>query len=168
MTGHPTPVLLTIKPSSSQLVTRALHVAVSLAVTLDRGLYRCLLHEKRQMAILSSPCDIGHSARSSSRSCKRGRPTRCRAGISDRHIQWLPAGSHTADRHRRGTAPELKRMRATCVAVRSLAKSGCLRTYTSEIGRISAILPEMRRLPNSTKTPFPTLGSAPRQRAFHR
>src|SRR5208337_4329562 len=44
-----------------------------------------------------SPCRIAHSARLSLRSRKRGRPTRCRAGISDRYIQRLPGRSHTLD-----------------------------------------------------------------------
>ena len=38
-------------------------------------------------------------------------------------------------------------------------RAAALPAYTSETGRISAIFPEMRRLPNSTKTSFPTLGS---------
>ena len=53
-------------------------------------------------------------------------------------------------------------MRAICVAVRSASKTGCVPAYTSETGRISTILPERRQLPNSTKTLFPTLGSAKR------
>ena len=68
------------------------------------------------MATLSSPCDIGHSARWSPRSRKQGRPTQCRGGISDRYIPWLPGRSHTVDRHRRRpcdeapeTSPALRR-----------------------------------------------------------
>jgi hypothetical protein len=53
------------------------------------------------MATRSSPCDIAHSARLSPRSRKRGRPTQCRAGISDRYIDRPSQRSHTGDRHRR-------------------------------------------------------------------
>jgi hypothetical protein len=53
-----------------------------------------------------SPCHIAHSARLSLRSRKRGRPTRCRAGISDRYIQRLPGRSHTVDRHRHRSCDE--------------------------------------------------------------
>jgi hypothetical protein len=53
------------------------------------------------MATRSSPCDTAHSARLSPRSRKRGRPTQCRAGISDRCIDRLSRRSHTGDRHRR-------------------------------------------------------------------
>jgi hypothetical protein len=54
----------------------------------------------------SFPCGIGHSGRLSPRSRKRGRPTLCRAGISDRYIQRLPGRSHTADRHRHTSCDE--------------------------------------------------------------
>src|SRR5215475_6924593 len=58
-------------------------------------------------------------------------------------------------------APGLKRMRAIWVAGRSRVNSCvcCVPAKIADTGRISAIFPRMRRLPNSTKTSFPTSGS---------
>src|SRR5262249_12135861 len=59
-----------------------------------------------------------------------------------------------------GDASGSKRMRAICVAGRSRVNSCCcVPAYTPETGRICAIFPGMRRLPNSTKTSCPTVGS---------
>jgi hypothetical protein len=64
------------------------------------ALQRTLMNRRRGVARPSSRCHIAHSARLSPRFRKRGRRTRCRAGISDMHIQQLPGRSHTAGRHR--------------------------------------------------------------------
>ena len=55
-----------------------------------------------------------------------------------------------------------RRMRAICVAARSRVINCRVPANTPDTGRISAIVPGMRRLPNSTKTSFPTLGSISR------
>src|SRR5262249_46149001 len=56
-----------------------------------------------------------------------------------------------------GDASGSKRMRAICVAGRSRVNSCCcVPAYTPETGRICAIFPGTRRLPNSTKTSCPT------------
>jgi hypothetical protein len=54
----------------------------------------------------SSHGHIGHSARWSPRFRKRGRRTRCRAGISDMYTRQLPGRSHTPGRHRRTSCDE--------------------------------------------------------------
>src|SRR6266436_350011 len=59
-----------------------------------------------------------------------------------------------------GEAPRSKWMRAICVAGRVRAISCCcIPAYTPETGRICAIVPGMRRLPNNTETTCPTWGS---------
>ena len=86
---------------------------------------------------------------------------------ADQHVAE-PAENRCSACERRpssSAAAAARRGRSECVRSAwrcAHARQGCVPAYTSETGRISAILPERRQLPNSTKTLFPTLGSARR------
>jgi hypothetical protein len=86
-----------------------LHRACPLSRGGEPSIRRCHCHLLRRIKAAGTPpslCDSGCSERRSRRSRKPHRPTKCRAGISDRYNRRLRGGSHTRARHRRRSCDE--------------------------------------------------------------